>query len=385
MERKKIIILAAAALLVIAALFYLGTDSAASHPGEAKTPSAADVQKGRNYNSVAKEFDQNGFTNVKTVADEDLVFGWLAEEGEVKTVTVDGDPEYAAGEWYPNDVEVVITYHAFPSHEDATEAEADEEETPPTPAEPAITPNFDVRLAKRAAVCAITNYFALDVLTPDGNYEDPSKFHSYADSSGKRDDYYFDVTDWGDWSGVSEDTWHVDHLKLIKYGWQTKFDVGLDVTFDGSVYTISNFVDMHGTTPANTSSFDQVGEYKTVRPELIAEPRPNDGTEIEEPAEAEKPADEPAEKPKEEPEKGLREDQARRAFEYVGEHMFPYGFECHWFSDLREHTQSVDGSWTFEVGVTITNQYGAEMKAIASAYVNNTTETVENFSVREYE
>ncbi len=77
----------------------------------------------------------------------------------------------------------------------------------------------------------------------------------------------------------------------------------------------------------------------------------------------------------------LREHEAKRAFEYYGEYMYPYGFECHWFTKLHEHTQLDDGSWKFKVGVTITNQYGASREAVAEALINNTTKSVENFDV----
>ena len=81
------------------------------------------------------------------------------------------------------------------------------------------------------------------------------------------------------------------------------------------------------------------------------------------------------------PVKELREHIAQRAFEMVGEQLYPYGFKCHWFTGLEIHQQSYDGSWYFRVQVTITNQFGASRKAIASGYVNNTTEDVENFRV----
>ena len=39
------------------------------------------------------------------------------------------------------------------------------------------------------------------------------------------------------------------------------------------------------------------------------------------------------------------------------------------------------GSWFLKVNVTITNQYGATREAIAEAYINNTTQRVEDFMV----
>jgi len=83
--------------------------------GEAKTPSASKAQKGKDYQSVIAEFEKNGFTNIKTEAMGDLVFGWLNKDGEVESVSVDGDEGYSPNRWYPNNVAILITYHSFPT------------------------------------------------------------------------------------------------------------------------------------------------------------------------------------------------------------------------------------------------------------------------------
>lgn len=77
----------------------------------------------------------------------------------------------------------------------------------------------------------------------------------------------------------------------------------------------------------------------------------------------------------------LKDYQAKLAFEYYGEELYPYGFTCHWFSETYTLEQSNNGSWTIKVGVTITNEYGASRDAIAEAYINAETECVENFVV----
>lgn len=94
--------------------------TADTHEGEAKTPSASKAQKGRNYQEAVDDFTSNGFTNVKTEKLEDLISGWLTKDGEVETVSVDGDENYSADSWYPNSVEVVITYHTFPEKNEET-------------------------------------------------------------------------------------------------------------------------------------------------------------------------------------------------------------------------------------------------------------------------
>lgn len=84
------------------------------HIGEAKTPSGSSVQQGRDYQYVEAEFEKRGFTNIRLVALDDLVSGWLSKEGEVESVSVDGDVDYGADVWYPEDVEIIITYHVIP-------------------------------------------------------------------------------------------------------------------------------------------------------------------------------------------------------------------------------------------------------------------------------
>lgn len=97
-----------------------------SHEGEAKTPSASSAQEGRAYRDVINDFEEKGFTNIKTVVLEDLVTGWLVQDGEVDSVSVDGDEDYTPDTWYPKDVEVVVKYHTFPEEEETAEQSTDE-------------------------------------------------------------------------------------------------------------------------------------------------------------------------------------------------------------------------------------------------------------------
>ncbi len=107
------------------------------HIGEAKTPSGSSIQQGRNYLDVVEDFEKHGFTNIKTEAIDDLIFGWLTEDGEVEKVTVDGDEGYSSDTWVAADVEVVIYYHTFPQEDpqpdqDTTESVSSETYTPST-------------------------------------------------------------------------------------------------------------------------------------------------------------------------------------------------------------------------------------------------------------
>jgi len=97
--------------------------SSDDHAGEAKTPSGSSVMQGQNYQDVIETFEEKGFTNIKTEKIDDLVTGWLTEDGEVEKVSVGGDEDYSPDKWVPADVEVIIYYHTFPADEEATSNE----------------------------------------------------------------------------------------------------------------------------------------------------------------------------------------------------------------------------------------------------------------------
>lgn len=98
-----------AACMAIVMIFTIAGCSSEGHEGEAKTPSGSSIQKGKDYQKVVDEFESSGFTNIKLEKLDDLVTGWLTKDGEVESVSVDGDTGYSADTWYPADAEVVIT------------------------------------------------------------------------------------------------------------------------------------------------------------------------------------------------------------------------------------------------------------------------------------
>lgn len=91
------------------------------HTGQAKTPSGSSVQAGRNYLDVIADFEEHGFTNIRTEEIDDLIVGWLTEEGEVEDVAINGDTDYSPDKWVPADSEVLIRYHTFPSDDEPEE------------------------------------------------------------------------------------------------------------------------------------------------------------------------------------------------------------------------------------------------------------------------
>lgn len=339
---------------------------------EVKVLSSASDYKYKNYSDVVTSLEDAGFTNIKTEPVYDIYFGFLVSEGELKAVTIDGKSSFRKGDIFQNDAEVIITYHSSAGNEPSIQAAKQATEAQNL-LEEQLEVAFPKELAKRAAVVAFTNYYALDVFTADGNKHDTSKFHSYADTSGDASKYFWYVKSEGTWSAKNENTWHVEHLYLQLYAISDSIVyVSLDVSFDGKDYIVSNLA---GKAPSYDDANDAFSNISVLEDssdaslffivpfELIKDDRIASEVDALDHS------------------KELRVEQAHKAFENVGNALYPYGFKCHWYSGLIDSWQSYDGSWFFKVEVTITNQYGASRKMTAEAYINNVTESVENFLV----
>lgn len=78
--------------------------------GEVAVPASASDYKYENYQDVQKDLEDAGFTNITTEVLYDIVLGWT-DEGEVKSVSIDGRTDYEKGEVFNMDAPIVITYH----------------------------------------------------------------------------------------------------------------------------------------------------------------------------------------------------------------------------------------------------------------------------------
>lgn len=76
-------------------------------------PLTSKEAKGMNYLDVIDEFENAGFVNVTTVVEYDIVTGWLTDDGEVKSVTFNGEKKFDSYDEYRLDAEVVVTYHTL--------------------------------------------------------------------------------------------------------------------------------------------------------------------------------------------------------------------------------------------------------------------------------
>lgn len=108
-------------LLLVCILTACGGGSAE----KVETPSGMNMQRGRNYKEVIEDFEDKGFTNIRTEPIEDLLFSWRFKNGEVEEISVGGDKNYDPGVKVPPDTEVVIRYHTY----NTAAEDAEEEET----------------------------------------------------------------------------------------------------------------------------------------------------------------------------------------------------------------------------------------------------------------
>lgn len=85
---------------------------AAAHPGELKIPDSSKRYVGRNYQQVACELADAGFTNI--VLDEQKVRkNWLVKEGCINWISIGGQTQFDKGTWCKQDAVIRITYQTF--------------------------------------------------------------------------------------------------------------------------------------------------------------------------------------------------------------------------------------------------------------------------------
>ncbi len=76
-------------------------------------PLTSKEAKGMNYLDVLEEFENAGFTNISTIVEYDIITGWLTDDREVKSVTINGEKKFDSYDKYRLDAEVIITYHTL--------------------------------------------------------------------------------------------------------------------------------------------------------------------------------------------------------------------------------------------------------------------------------
>jgi len=134
-EKKNLITglsLMGAGLLLCIIMLAAGRMGEGSNEGQIKAPLSSSDAYELNYEDVIKQFEQAGFTNVDTMKIEDLVVGWLASDGGVDKITIDGDEDYSTSSWYDPTAQVLVNYHTYPEDAKLEDSETvDEEDVQP--------------------------------------------------------------------------------------------------------------------------------------------------------------------------------------------------------------------------------------------------------------
>lgn len=77
---------------------------------------ASDVSNSK-YQDVVSQFKKSGFTNVTTKEIDDLIIGFLTEDGEVEEVSIGGDTSFSTSDAFAADAPVVVSFHTFPKQD----------------------------------------------------------------------------------------------------------------------------------------------------------------------------------------------------------------------------------------------------------------------------
>lgn len=107
-------------LLVLFLIIKFASISACSNeenPDVLKVSKSSDEISGENYKTVISELEKTGFNNVETKVLDDLITGWLTQDGEIEGIEINGNKNFSANDRFPKDSKIVITYHTFPSEE----------------------------------------------------------------------------------------------------------------------------------------------------------------------------------------------------------------------------------------------------------------------------
>lgn len=86
---------------------------AAAHPGQLRTPNSSKYYLGRVYTEVVEELENAGFTNVETVEQQKDKKGLLSKNGGIAIISINGQTQFAKGEWFDEKATIRITYYTY--------------------------------------------------------------------------------------------------------------------------------------------------------------------------------------------------------------------------------------------------------------------------------
>ena len=152
---------------------------------EAKAPDAASDYKHDDYKEVANRLSGAGFTNIRTEILYDIVLGWTSE-GEVESVSIDGDTSFDKGAVFKKNAEIIITYHM--KEEDDPSKKTAETETAETVKTESEDPGTDAAEESSKAEKEPALYYSTN--GRDKAREGNSGVYAYRNRGGQYYNYY---------------------------------------------------------------------------------------------------------------------------------------------------------------------------------------------------
>lgn len=86
---------------------------AAAHPGQLRVPNSSRYYLGRAFEEVAEELQAAGFTRLMLEEQQKARRGLLTKNGSVAVISINGQTQFAKGEWFDENACIRITYHTF--------------------------------------------------------------------------------------------------------------------------------------------------------------------------------------------------------------------------------------------------------------------------------
>lgn len=212
----------------------------------------------------------NGSTEIKVNSDMTI---WYKISCNSNEVTVENNTAQVLAQQEQEAEDARIAAEAEEA-ERAVEAERAAEAEKSAETQKLLESHLPLEKAKRVAIVALTNYCtAVDVFMPDGNTFDPSKFHSYSDTSGNFFNYYISVKSWGEWSAKDAETWRVENLVYVDSFGNEK-NAACNVRYPDENYLISNVVISFGNlNDPNKSGIERYSSEFVIAPELVMDDR----------------------------------------------------------------------------------------------------------------
>ena len=90
---------------------------AAAHPGQLRVPESSKRCVGKNYKEVIAKFNDAGFSVIVTEEQTKAKKDWMAKEGTIVRISINGQTQFDKGEWFDKNALIRIVYLVLPSPE----------------------------------------------------------------------------------------------------------------------------------------------------------------------------------------------------------------------------------------------------------------------------